>query len=189
MKLLYDIVDYLTLLLQHGGIISGILLVLLESIIPALPLGVFVALNVNAFGVIVGIIISWLATCLGCYLSFLLFSMISKKYIKEKIKNPRLKKIEKKMKKIDFSKLVVIIALPFTPAFLINIACGLVKTSKRKFLFALLTGKIFMILFWGLIGKSLIESVTDISTIIIICIFILVAYLISKILNKKFQIE
>ena len=73
METVNDIVEYLTLLLQHGGFLCGILLILLESIIPALPLGVFIALNINAFGLIIGITISWLATCLGCYLSFLFF--------------------------------------------------------------------------------------------------------------------
>lgn len=189
MDALNNIVDYLTSLLQQGGLLCGVLLILLESIIPALPLGVFVALNINAFGLIIGIIISWLSTCLGCYLSFLLFSFISKKFIRERFKNPKLKKVIKKMKTIDFSNLVVIIALPFTPAFLVNIAAGIVRMSKQKFLLALLIGKIFMVTFWGCVGKSLLESITDIKTIIIISLFILAAYFISKWLNKSMKIE
>ena len=93
------------------------------------------------------------------------------------------------MKTIDFSNLVVIIALPFTPAFLVNIAAGIVRISKRKFLLALFIGKIFMVSFWGCVGKSLLESITDIKTIIIISLFILVAYFISKWLNKRMKIE
>lgn len=189
MDVLNNIVDYLTSLLQQGGFICGVLLILLESVIPALPLGVFVALNINAFGLIIGIIISWLSTCLGCYLSFLLFSFISKRFIKERFKNPKLKKVIKRMKTIDFSNLVVIIALPFTPAFLVNIAAGIVRISKRKFLLALFIGKIFMVSFWGCVGKSLLESITDIKTIIIISLFILVAYFISKWLNQRMKIE
>lgn len=189
MDVLNDIVDYLTSLLQQGGLICGILLILLESIIPALPLGVFVALNINAFGIIIGIVISWLSTCLGCYLSFLLFSFISKKFIKDKFKNSKLKKVIKKMKTIDFPNLVVIIALPFTPAFLVNIAAGIVRMSKRKFLLALLIGKIFMVTFWGCVGKSLLESITDIKTIIIVSLLILASYFISKWINKRMRIE
>ena len=49
MDVVNNIVEYLTQLLQNGGIIYGVLLILLESIIPALPLGVFVALNINAY--------------------------------------------------------------------------------------------------------------------------------------------
>lgn len=189
METLNDIVEYLTLLLQQGGFLCGILLILLESIIPALPLGVFIALNINAFGLIIGITISWLATCLGCYLSFLFFYFLSNRFIKKETKNKKLTKIKRKMKTIDFSRLVVIIALPFTPAFLINIACGLVKMNKRKFLLALLIGKIPMVIFWGCIGKSLLESITDIKTIIIISVMVIIVYFISKIVSKKMKIE
>lgn len=189
METLNGLVDYATTLLQQGGAFFGVLLILIESVIPALPLGVFVALNINAFGLIFGIFISWLATCIGCYTSFILFSFISRKFIKEKLEKPKIKKMVNGMKKMDFSNLVVIIALPFTPAFLVNIVAGIVGISKRKFLIALLLGKIFMITFWGCIGKSLLESITDIKTIIIVSLLILVAYLISKFVSKKMKIE
>ena len=93
------------------------------------------------------------------------------------------------MKTIDFSSLVVIIALPFTPAFLINIAAGIVKISKKKFLAAILIGKVFMIIFWGCVGKSLLESMTDIKTIMVISLLIIVAYFVSKLVSKKMKIE
>ena len=189
MEVLNNIVDYFTLLLQHGGLIFGILLILLESIIPALPLGVFVALNINAFGLVIGIIMSWLATCLGCYISFLIFNYLSKKWIHKLVKKEKLKKVMKKIKDIEFPNLVVLIALPFTPAFLINIAAGIVGMGKRKFLISLLIGKIFMITFWGCIGKSMIESITDIKTLIIVALFIIVAFFISKFVSKKMKIE
>jgi len=79
--------------------------------------------------------------------------------------------------------------LPFTPAFLINIAAGVVRMGKRKFLIALLMGKIFMVTFWGCVGKSLLESITDIKTIIIVAILILLAYFLSKFVSKKMKIE
>lgn len=189
MELINNLVDYFTVLLQNGGLIYGVLLILLESIIPALPLGVFVALNINAYGLILGIIISCLATCLGCYLSFLLFSLFSDKFITKMKDKKKLKKIIIKMKTISFTNLVVLIALPFTPAFLINIAAGLVGISKKKYILALLTGKIFMVSFWGLVGKSLIESIIDISSLIIATILIVLAYFISKLISKKMNIE
>lgn len=189
MEIVNDAVAYLTTILQNTGILLGILLVILESIIPALPLGVFIALNINAFGLIIGIILSWLSTSLGCYLAFIFYRFLSKNLLKNILENKKLKKITKKMKTIEFSNLVVLIALPFTPAFLINIACGIVDMNKKKFLAAILTGKIFMVIFWGCIGKSLLESITDITTIIIITILIVIAYLISKLVSKKMKIE
>ena len=192
MELINAFVDFSTKFISSGGVLYGFLLVLLESAIPALPLGVFVALNVNAFGMFMGIFISWVATCLGCFLSYSLFYYLSNKYIYKFFNAKKKRKIDKainRIKNISFSNLVLLIALPFTPAFLINILCGINYIPIKKFLSAILLGKVFMIIFWGYVGKSLIESITDISTIIIVSIMLLIAYLLSKIVSKRMNIE
>ena len=176
--------------LQSYGILFGCFLVLLESIIPALPLGVFIAFNMMAFGNITGFIISWISTCIGCTLSYLLFSKtLGKKLQKKAESNPKIKKLKSRIKKIKFSNLVLIIALPFTPAFLINIVCGLSKMEFKKFISAILIGKLSIVFFWGFISKSLIESITDIKTMIIILGLLFICYLGSKVINKKLNIE
>ena len=192
MELINAFVDFSTKFISSGGVLYGFLLVLLESAIPALPLGVFVALNVNAFGMFMGIFISWVATCLGCFLSYSLFYYLANKYIYKFVNAKKKRKIDKainRIKNISFSNLVLLIALPFTPAFLINILCGINYIPRKKFLSAILLGKVFMIIFWGYVGKSLIESITDISTIIIVSIMLLIAYLLSKIVSKRMNIE
>ena len=189
MELVSNYIDIITNILKSSGLIAGVLLVLLESIIPALPLGVFITLNINAYGLLFGILISWLGTCLGCYLSYLLFKFLAINFFDKHIKNKRLLNMVESIKSISFSNLVVVIALPFTPAFLINIACGLAKMTKKKFVAAIMIGKVSITIFWGCIGKSLLESITDIKTIIIVSIFILVAYIVSKIVSKKLKIE
>lgn len=192
LHLINNFVTECTALLSDGGILFGFLLVLLESFIPALPLGVFVALNINAFGFIIGTLISWLATSLGCFLSYLLFFYLSNSVIYKILKKQTRKKVEKGIKKfeqIPLANLVVMITLPFTPAFLINILAGIARIKKEKFLLAILIGKIFMITFWGYVGKSLIESITDINSIILIALMLLVAYIISKGIGKKMNIE
>ena len=67
MEAIQSFVDFCTNFISQGGLFFGFLLVFLESFLPVLPLGVFVALNVNAFGGIVGLSLSWIATCLGCF--------------------------------------------------------------------------------------------------------------------------
>ena len=192
MELVNTFVDYCTQFISEGGLIFGFILILLESFIPVLPLGIFVALNVNAFGSIIGITLSWIATCLGCFLSYLIFSYISERILNKILPKKTLNKVEKaikKFQKISFSNLVLVIALPFTPAFLINIISGITRISKRKFLFSILIGKVFMIIFWGYVSKSLIESITDINTIIMVSLMLVVAYLISKIVSKKVNLD
>lgn len=190
MEMVDSLVQLITSCLQQFGVVFGVLLIVFESIIPALPLGVFIAFNMIAFGGVLGFIISWLSTCVGCVLSYLFFSKVfSKHLIKSASKREKLDKVMKKVKSIDFSKLVLIVALPFTPAFLVNIACGLTRVSYKKFLTSILIGKLSIVYFWGFVGKSLLESITDIKTVMILIILLLSSYVLSKIVNKKIGIE
>lgn len=192
MQFVNTFVDFCTKFISDGGLLFGFILVLLESFIPVLPLGVFVALNVNAFGGVLGLSLSWIATCLGCFISYMIFSFLSEKFLDKILPKKTLKQVSKALDKfndISFSNLVLVISLPFTPAFLVNIICGIARVKKRKFLFAIFIGKIFMITFWGYIGKSLLESVTDINTIIVVSLMLLVAYFVSKVVSKKVDLE
>ena len=189
-ELIDNIVSNAVTYLQLFGIVGGFFLILLESIIPALPLGVFVALNMIAFGNVAGFIISWTATICGCLLSYLLFNKIISKHLLKKIKkNEKYKRLITKIKRIKLSTLVIIIALPFSPAFAINIAAGIANVDLKKFFVALLIGKISIIYFWGHISKSLLESITDINTLITIIIMLLLSYILTKLVNKKLKIE
>ena len=191
-ELINNFATYLINIMSHLGPISGIVLIILESILPFLPLSVFIALNVNAFGMFLGVFISWVATFLGSFLCYLLFYYLGGKFHQKVLNKKMIIKVRNgidKISNIRFSSLVLLITLPFTPASLINILSGMAGISKKKFLAALLIGKVFSTTFWGYIGKSLIESVTDLTTLIYIGIALLVAYVLSKIVSKRMNIE
>ena len=192
MDVIAYIIEHSTEFVSNGGIIVGFLLVFVECFIPALPLSVFVTLNVNAFGFLIGILISWIATSFGSYICYLFFSFLERK-LSDKFLNRRtvikVKKSIDKFKEIRFTELVLVITLPFTPSFLINILAGLTKMPREKYLSALLIGKSFSIVFWGYIGKSLIESLTDLESILYIGVALALAYIISKVISRKMNIE
>ena len=180
--------DFLT----SYGPLAGVLLIMLESIIPALPLSVFIALNIVAFGDIVGFLISWLSTVVGCMISFWFFRHFFRDKLEKFIKKKDMKKFDKVMQSINnisFSNLVILIATPFSPAFLINIAGGLSKIKTETFFMAILIGKMIMVYFWGYVGKSLLESLTDINVLFKISFLLIGAYLISKIVEKKLNVD
>ena len=178
--------------IQSIGVIGGFILIWFESIIPVLPLSVFIGFNILSFGNILGFIASYIATIIGCVCSFWIFRrFLSNKY-NSFIKKKDLKKIDKlttKMSNIDFNALVVLIACPFSPASFINIAAGLSKLSFKKYFLALLVGKISLIYFWGYIGVNFIESIKNPIVLIRIFIIILLAYLISKVIEKVIKVE
>ncbi len=186
-------IDVLKDFVQNSNIfialIIGMSLIILESIIPMLPLAVFIAINMLVFGNIIGFILSWISTIIGCTLSFYIFRTLKNKAWKYISKKEKLVDLMKKIDKISFSSLVIILAFPFTPAFSINIGAGLSNISYKKYLLALLISKIAIVYFWGFIGTTLVESITDIGVLLKIAVIILIAFILSKIVTKKFNIN
>ncbi len=191
-ELVDSFVTNVTTWLVSFGPIAGVILILLESVLPMLPLSVFITLNMVSYGKFLGFIISWLATVIGCMSSFFLFRYFFQKKLYRFINkkdSEQLKKIMKAISTINFSNLVVLIALPFTPAFLVNIAGGVSKIKVKKFFLAILIGKIIMVYFWGYIGTSLLESLTDIMVLIKVVALLLGAFIVSKIIEKKLKVR
>ena len=60
-----------------------IAVIIIESFIPVLPLGLFIALNTLVFGNVFGYIISYIGTIIGCILSFLLCRKVSNFKVEE----------------------------------------------------------------------------------------------------------
>ena len=174
------------------GPIAGVFLIILESIFPMLPLSVFITLNMISFGSIFGFFISWLSTIVGCMLSFTLFRYFFQEKLDHFIQKKEKKQLEKIMKVISdirFSNLVILIALPFSPAFFINIAGGLSKIKTTKFFLAIMIGKIVMVYFWGYIGTTLLESLTNIKVLLQIAFLLGGAFLVSSFIEKKLNVK
>ena len=177
-------VDVITNFMSKFGIISGIFLIILESMLPVLPLGVFIALNVLSFGEVIGFIVSWLSTVIGCMLAFYICRYLKEKYEKKYGKDTKINKFKNIISNISLSNLVLIISMPFTPAFAVNIGAGLSNIKPKKYLMALLIGKLPIVFFWGFVGKSFIESISDPYTIMQIIVLLIISYLVSKVVNK-----
>ena len=174
------------------GYVLSCFLILIESIVPALPLSVFITLLFYKFGPLIGFIISYVFTILGCIMSYKIFNsklrykfdnFINKKDLK------KLNKLKSRIKKIKFNNLCLIIAIPFTPAFLVNIAAGLVNMDFKKYLYSLMIGKVFLIIFWGFIGTSLINSFKNPINLVYIIFMLIICFIISKLVSKREGIE
>ena len=121
------------------GPILGSLFIVLESIIPPLPLFVFITINFIAFGNVIGFIISWICTIIGCLISYFLVKKFLRNFVVKKIKNiDLLTKCMNYIENLSLTKITVILSIPFTPAFMMNIAAGLVNMNFKKFFIAAL---------------------------------------------------
>lgn len=172
------------------GPLLGCVFIILESIIPPLPLFVFITLNFVAYGKLVGFIISWICTCIGCLLSYFLVKKFLRNWVLKKIKNvDLLTKWMSYIENLSLSKVTVILAIPFTPAFMVNIAAGICNMDFKKFSIAILISKIFLVYFWGVVGTGLLESLHNPRSIITVIVMMVVAYLFSLIIKKVFKID
>ncbi len=184
-----DFINSMIAYLGVAGPIMGCILIILESILPILPLCVFITLNCMTFGYVAGYIISWIFTCLGCLLSFTIIEKGFKNWFDRKIRSMKgANKIMKVIEKCNVSELAMIVAVPFTPAFLVNIAAGLSKMDVKKFMVGICIGKLFMVYFWAFIGTNLIQSLTNPIIIVKVIFMLIIAYILSKIVTKKFNL-
>ena len=179
--------------LESTGLWGGFLcclLIIVEPLLPFLPMFIFVTINLLVFGYILGFIISYVCSVLGCLLFYIvvnkLFYNKAYKFYKDKAKVGALMKRYKNMK---LETLTTIISMPFTPSFLINLFAALSKMPLKKYITAEIIAKIFITIFWGFIGCNLIKCFENPRYLIVIFIMLLVGYIISRIINKKYELE
>ena len=112
------------------GIIAGILLPIIETFFPFLPLIFFVTINIIIFGFFEGYLYSYLGNITGSLLLFLLIRYIRRKKFENSFeKNSKFYNIRKKLKRNDFSFLFILFCFPFTPSFIIT---GIAAVSNFK---------------------------------------------------------
>ena len=187
---LENIIETITDVIRNIGPLAGFIIIILESIIPILPLAAFIALNNIVFGPFFGFIISWIGTIIGCLLSFYAFRLGFSKKLYARVKtNGKVRKIMNYISKVPIARLTLLIAVPFTPAFAINIASGLSKISFKKYFVSILIGKLSIVYFWGYIGSSLIESIKDPIILIRIVIMVGITYSLSLFVQKYLEMK
>ena len=163
----YDLIMNFIAYLGVYGPILGCFLIICESILPILPLFVFITMNTIA-----------LVKKLG-------YNFVEKHISEKNI----LKKALNYVKKLNLSQLTVIMAIPFTPAFMVNIAAALSGIPYKKYFVCLLISKIFLVYFWGTVGTGLIESLKHPENLIIILVMVILAYIFSKIVSRVLKLN
>lgn len=201
MNWLYDLENILTEFLNNAGVLAPLfscVFIFLEGILAFLPLFVFVAFNILAlstllgsfWGTILSVLLSWICSVLGGFTTFMLVRRAFSNSFRNKIKNKE--KTNKFMNVIDhlkYSQLVLLISIPFSPSFFINLGGGLSKINSKKYFCALLIGKFVEIIFLSFVGVSLIECFTEPLALIKVVAILVFGYVVSIVVNKKFDLD
>lgn len=187
---MYELIMSLINYMGIYGPLLGCFLICIESIVPMLPLSVFITINFISFGNVFGFLISWFFTILGCSLSFFLFRHFIRDWFIKKTKNAsKIRKLIRIIEKTKFQNIVLFLAIPFTPAFLVNIAAALSNISYKKFFYAILISKVFLVYFWGYVGTTLLESFTHPESLVKVILLSIAAYVLSLLVNKKLKLD
>ena len=160
------------------GLILCCLLIFIEAILPFLPLSVFVTIIYLMYGKLIGFLVSFLFSVLG---TLFLFQMLTKIKLKKK------KEYLNKFNNISLFNLALLYALPFNSTFLMTLMCSLSKINVKKFTLGLIMGKFFEVYFWGFVGCSLFDSLTNIKCLVKVILGLTIMYVVTYIIKKKYK--
>lgn len=152
------------LLDSFGGLgpIAPIVLAMVESFFPPLPLVAIVALNVAAHGGLFGFVYSWVGVMLGGTLMFLFWRRVLKQFFwKFASRSQKLEKAEQWVSRFDVSSLFMLSVLPFTPSSFMHFAFGISDFDEKRYLVTMLLGKGVMVAMMALFGQSLVSSMKN----------------------------
>ncbi|WP_323702903.1 TVP38/TMEM64 family protein [Mammaliicoccus sp. Dog046] len=170
------------------GIFIAFLLPFIEAFIPFLPIILFVIVNVNAYGLLLGFIITWAGTVTGSYLVFLIFRLISKKpFMVKVVEQPKVVRFIHWIDSHGFGPLFILLCFPFTPGALVNMVSAFSHISKQVYLIALILSKAIMIFTLSYIGSDINSFFASPKKSIIVLVIIFILWLVGKGLEKYFD--
>ncbi len=144
------------------GPVAPILLAMVESFFPPLPLIAIVALNVAAHGGFLGFLYSWIGVAVGSTIMFLFWRRIVRKFFwKFAHRFPKLEKAQQWVNHFDTASLFMLAVLPFTPTSFMHLAFGISDMDERHYLVTVILGKGVMVGMMAVFGQSLVSSLKN----------------------------
>ena len=172
------------------GPLVPILLAMLESIFPPLPLIAIVALNIAAHGGFLGFVYSWLGVAAGGTVVFLFWRRVVKCFFwKFASRSPKLEKAQQWVNRFDTSSLFMLTLLPFTPSSFMHLAFGISDFDEKRYLITMLLGKGVMIAMMAVFGQSLVSSMKNPVYLVLAVLLWGGMYWVSKQFCKKHNLE
>lgn len=144
------------------GPLAPILLAMVESFFPPLPLVAIVALNVAAHGGVLGFVYSWLGVAAGGTVMFLFWRRVVKQFFwKYASRFAKLQKAQQWVNHFDTAALFMLAVLPFTPTSFMHLAFGVSDIGEARYLRTVLLGKAVMVAAMAVFGQSLVSALKN----------------------------
>lgn len=161
--------------------IPGISLPMIEAFLPFLPLFIFVMANASAFGLWLGFLYSWLGSCAGAVLLFLIIRRFGQKRIFSFLsKHPKVRQLMDWVDQHGFGPLFLLLCFPFTPSVVVNVVAALSKINVYQYMLAVAIGKMVMIFTISFVGYDLRSLVTQPYRTAIVFLIIFILWYVGK---------
>ncbi|OIX89802.1 hypothetical protein BFN02_03400 [Staphylococcus equorum] len=181
-------VQYWFDLFGNLGCIVGFLLPFIEAFIPILPIIVFVIVNVNAYGFIIGTLLAWMGTVAGSYIVFLFFRRLTHtRYMKKIQQRTSVQRLIHFIDRKGVLPIFILMCFPFTPSALVNIVASLSHIKAHAYLTVLIASKFVMIGLVGWLGNDITTLFTSPTRLITIIIVILIVWFVGRKIEKHFM--
>ena len=172
------------------GPVAPILLAMVESIFPPLPLIAIVALNVAAHGGLLGFVYSWVGVAAGGTVVFLFWRRVVKRFFwKLASRSEKLKKAQQWVNRFDTSSLFMLMLLPFTPSSFMHLAFGISDFDEKRYLITMLLGKGVMVAMMAVFGQSLVSSMKNPLYLVLAVGLWVAMYAVSKRFCKRHHLD
>jgi len=169
------------------GPLPGILLPLLESLLPFLPLIAIVIANAEAYGFWEGFLYSWIGSVCGSIIVFWFIRLIGgrlRRWIERSLhKSERfIGWVERR----GFSVLFILSCFPFTPTSLLNVLSALSTVSFRTYVTAIGLGKGVMVFLITFVGYDLSLLFRSPWKLVLSVALLLVMWVVGRHLESRF---
>lgn len=178
----YDaLIDKLLVFYEGLGPLPGILLPLIEALLPFLPLMAIVVTNAAAYGLLRGFFYSWIGAVLGAMVVFLVIRRFRHIKLLAWIHSHRqVRRVTGWVERRGFGPLFILLCFPFSPSSVINLVAALSGVSFFQFGLAILLGKAVMIFSIAYVGSSLTSFAENPVRTILVGIGITLFWLLGK---------
>lgn len=175
-----NIDDTITYISSYGiwAIVFSFFLDVLVNALGFLPSIFISTANGVIFGIIPGIIISWLAETTGVVLCFLLMRSILRSSAEKIIaRSNYLQKLDEFSGKNGFKMMLIARSMPYFPSGIITAMGALSQISLRDYIFANLIGKFPSTALEVIIGHDIVNYEKNLGRLSVIIIIAVIAYL------------
>lgn len=192
---LAEFIDKVRNVYLNFGIVAAIGLPFVETIIPLLPLFLMLAFNILSYGLFWGYIFTYIGTSLGTVAVFLIMRYVSTATFKKtKAHNVKVKHYLDWIENTHPILHIIVLMIPFSPAWLINYSMGLSKMKLSTFVLITFVSRAIMLVGCIPFGMTLITLYesgefggVQIMWLMFFGIIVLVGIVFGQIMSKRIK--